>query len=106
MSEETKRCTKCRKKKIKHLDFYMEKGAYRAMCKACVIKRNAAYQKENETWKTREPSPNKKTYMLKYYQENKEKYKAYMQKYRALDPDYFKKHQRKSRDKKRAIKNK
>ena len=98
--DQTKNCSKCRKQKILHLDFYMCKGRYRSECKACTIKRNVAHQKEKRTWLDREVDEEaRKAYMREYYAENKGKFAEYRKVFRMKYPEYYKEYFRKRKEK-------
>lgn len=61
------------------MDFYMIKGIYKSSCKACVIKRNAIYQKKHR--KDQDPEERREKSRL-YYAENKDKFAQYRQDFR------------------------
>ena len=101
MSDEEKTCSRCFCKKILHMDFYMCQGVYRSECKKCTIKKNVAYQKRVGRWKERFiDEDDRKAYMKKYYEANKEKFAAYREAFRNKNPEYYKLYARNKKNEK------
>src|SRR5881396_2886577 len=98
--DETKTCKRCGKQKYIMMDFYMSKGKYQGVCKACVIQKNCKHQKKTKPWKRRILDPAVKLYHQKYYQEHKDKFKEYAAKFKQENPEYQKMWQRKRRQEK------
>lgn len=101
MSEDTKKCSRCQKTKIQHLDFYMCQGKYRSECKTCTIKKNSKYQKEKRSWLLRDLDDTKtKDYMREYRKKNKEKFKTYRESFLKKNPGYTRDYYLENKDKK------
>ncbi len=87
----TKRiCINCQQEKTLETDFYVNKGNYRNHCKKCVIKKVQAYNRctiapEGEICR----ADKRKSYMQRYCEENKEKFKEYHKKFLAKRPGYY-----------------
>jgi hypothetical protein len=91
MTPDRKHCTKCKKLKIIHMDFYMCDGIYRSECKVCTIRRNVKYQSSIRAWKNRfVDSADQKSYMVEYYSRNKDKFAEYRKRFKEKHPDYYK----------------
>jgi hypothetical protein len=88
---DTKKCSKCHKSKIIHMDFYMCQGSYRSECKMCTIKKNVAHQKKTKSWRHRfVDSDEKRLYSVDYYAKNKDKFAEYRRKFKERYPNYHK----------------
>lgn len=86
---ETKKCSKCKCVKNAHEDFYRCQGNIRSDCKKCAIKHNVAYQRKAKTWMHRHvDGDEQKSYMVDYYQKNKEKFAQYRRQFKERYPDY------------------
>ena len=96
---ESKVCTRCKTEKDADKDFYMCQGKHRSECKACTIRKNAVYQKRNKPWRDRLiDEQEKRAYMTKYYNANKEKFVEYRRKFKEKNPNYFREYQQKKRN--------
>jgi hypothetical protein len=96
-----KKCSKCHKSKIIHMDFYMCQGKYRSECKMCTIKKNVKHQKKTKAWRHRfVDNDEKRLYSVEYYANHKEQFAEYRRKFKERYPNYYKEyHQRRKMEK-------
>ena len=89
-----RKCTKCHELKDIKNDFYVCKGITRGECKRCTVKTNVLYRrKKGPTYHTTDPQE-RKAYMKKYYDANKEKFAEYRHTFKERHPEYYKKYHR------------
>lgn len=94
-----KTCARCHLEKPEEL-FYFSCGKRRSECKSCTIRRNGRYQKRVKPWRNRDTtSEDRKAFMRKYYENNKEKFAKYRSNFRIRHPEYYKEYFRKRREK-------
>jgi hypothetical protein len=86
---EPKKCTLCKRIQPQS-NFYVCGGITRSDCKDCRKRKNADYQRENESWKFRISDEAKKAYSRAYYQDNKDKFAKYRADFKEKHPEYYK----------------
>jgi hypothetical protein len=84
-------CTRCKKQKDLHADFYVHKGYRRKVCKTCIILQVEKYQEANPQAKFKASDRESRLeYFRAYYRANRTQYAHHRASFLARHPDYYK----------------
>jgi len=100
VQDSLKVCRTCHIAKLLEQDFY--RCRTRNECKSCTIQKNMAYYKQAKVLKkSSQDGEQKRSYMVEYYANNKEKFVEYRRRFKEKHPEYHKEYGRKRKNEKR-----